>query len=41
MPSIKWNFALTVFELTVYFNIGKIEKWQRLERKFELSVSSI
>ena len=41
MPLILWNFKLTVFELTVHFNIGKIGKWQRLETKFELSVSSI
>ena len=26
---MKWNFKLTVFELTVQFNIEKIGKFQR------------
>ena len=37
----QWNFELTNFELTVYFNIGKIGKWQRFSKKFELSGTSI
>ena len=37
---IKWNFELTVFELTVQFNIEKIGKLQRFWKKFELSGTS-
>ena len=36
-----WNFELTVFKLTVHFNIEEIGIWQRFETEFELSVSSI
>ena len=41
LSSNQWNFDLTVFKLTVYFNIGKIGKWQRFSKKFELSGTSI
>ena len=37
---IKWNFKLTMFELTVQFNIEKIGKLQRFWKKFELSGTS-
>ena len=37
---IKWNFKLTVFELTVQFNTEKIGKFQRFWKKFELSGTS-
>ena len=37
---IKWNFELTMFELTVQFNIEKIGKLQRFWKKFELSGTS-
>ena len=37
---IKWNFELTVFELTVQFNIEKIGKFQRFWQKFELGGTS-
>ena len=36
-----WNFKLTMFKLTVYFNIEEIGIWQRFETEFELSVNSI
>ena len=44
IASIKWNFELTVFELTVFFNIEKIgavfKTWLKLRIKwnFELTV---
>ena len=41
MSSNQWNFELIGFELTVLFNIGKIGKWQRFGKKFELSGTSI
>ena len=34
---IKWKFELTMFALTVQFNIEKIGKFQRFWEKFELS----
>ena len=37
---IKWEFELTVFELTVQFNIEQIGKLHRLWKKFELSETS-
>ena len=40
MASMKWNFELTVFELTVHFNIEKIGKLQWFWKKFELSGTS-
>ena len=37
---IKWNYELTMFELTVQFNIEKIGKFHRFWKKFELSETS-
>ena len=37
---IKWNFELTIFELTIQFNIEKIGKFQRFWKKFALSGTS-
>ena len=37
---IKGNFELTMFELTIQFNIKKIGKFHRFWKKFELSGTS-
>ena len=37
---IKWNFELTVFDLTIQFNIEKIGKFHRFWKKFELGGTS-
>ena len=37
---IKLNFKLTVFKLTIQFNIEKIRKFQIFWQKFELSGTS-
>ena len=40
MASNKWNFELTVFELTVHFKHEMIRIWQSLHSNFELSGTS-
>ena len=40
MTLILWNLELTVFKLTVHFDPGMIRKWQRFNKKFELSGTS-
>ena len=34
---MKWNFKLTMFELTMYFKHEIIRMWQRFYKKIELS----
>ena len=40
MALMQWNFKLTIFKLTIHFNIEKIGNLQRFESKFELSRTS-
>ena len=37
MALIQWKCKLTMFGLTVHFNIEKIGKLQRFQKKFELT----